>query len=103
MIENGQTDKKKSKLFETGSNFEACKKIFTFFIVQLSKMKMPRVDTSHELCIAELQLKICSYELFIREHGFHYLPLVEYVAYCEYYEYWAEPEPPSPRHCAPAA
>jgi hypothetical protein len=95
--------KKKVNYLKPAPIFEACKKNFTFFFVLLSKMETPRMDTTHELCIAELQLKICSYELFIREHGFHYLPLVDYVAYGEYYEYWAEQEPPSPRHCAPAA
>jgi len=63
------------------------------------------IDTLHtfNMLMTELEIKVWSYELFIDEHGFHHLPLTEYIKWQEYYE-WRFNTPPSPRfhECAPA-
>jgi len=56
----------------------------------------------HELVIAELEIKVWSYELFLHDHGFHHLPLTEYIKWQEYYEWRFNTPPPTPPHCAPA-
>ena len=63
---------------------------------------------THELVIAELEIKVWSYELFLHDHEMHNLTLVEYITWQEYYEWrfnTPPTPPPTPRfppHCAPA-
>ena len=57
------------------------------------------------MLMSELELKVWSYELFIDEHEFHNLTLIEYIKWQEYYEWRFNTPPTPPRippHCAPA-
>jgi len=87
------------------------------------------IDALHtfNVCMSELEVKAWSYEMFIDEHEFHDLPLIEYIVWGEWYEMRFNNDadtggidrstgdilsnftptltpPPSPRfyHCAPA-
>jgi hypothetical protein len=46
------------------------------------------IDALHtfNVCMSELEVKAWSYEMFIDEHEFHDLPLIEYIVWGEWYE-----------------